>query len=163
LKNIERGGKHNALLLNHVLPLTLNEISNDFTHGVSHEIFVIQDAMNYSGDVAQASRSFPMLSFKIAKRCDFVGVSDLELLEDQILLRMMTAVRVVFEVVNSPEEHVVIRSISALEYAQFPLENTKQFFHVSMFATQDFNDLGHNVAPSLALAGLAGVGLMGLR
>ena len=74
MKNIERGGKHNALLLNHVLPLTLNEISNDFTHGVSHEIFVIQDAMNYSGDVAQASRSFPMLSFKIAKRCDFVGV-----------------------------------------------------------------------------------------
>jgi hypothetical protein len=33
------------------LPLTLNEIANDFTHGVSHEILVIQDAMNCCGDV----------------------------------------------------------------------------------------------------------------
>jgi hypothetical protein len=40
------------------------------------------------------------------------------------------------------------RSISALEYAQLSLEDAKHFFHVSMFATQDFNDLGHNVAPS---------------
>ena len=155
LKNVERGGKHKSLLLSHVLPLTLDEIANDFTYGVSHQIFVIQDAINCSGDVSQTFCSFPMLGFKIAKRCDFVGVPDLELLEDQIFLRMVTAVMVVLEVIDNAEKDVVVRPVSALEYTQLPLENTKQFFHVSMFTTQDFNDLGHDF-PLASLAGLTG-------
>jgi len=58
-------------------------------------------------------------------------------------------IRIVFEVVNDPENHLIVWTIAAIEHAEFLFEYAKQCFDVPMFLTQNFDDVCHRDLPRM--------------
>jgi hypothetical protein len=45
----------------------------------------------------------------------------------------MAGVRIVLEVVDDREDHLVIRAFAAIKYTQLPFKDAKQAFDIAMF------------------------------
>jgi len=115
LQRVEDGRKDDALLHGHVLPFVVDEVANDVVYILAQEVLIAQDAFDRLGDSAQTLRSLLMLRFKITngRRCD--RIADLKLLDDHVLLRVMAAIRIVFEVVDDRENDLVIRAFAPIK------------------------------------------------
>ena len=108
-QRVDHGGKHDTFLHGHMLPFVVDEVANDVVYGLSQQILVVQDAFDRLSNSAQTSGTLPMFGFQIAdsRRCD--RVAGIELSDDNILLRVMTRVRIVLEIVNDRQDDLVIR------------------------------------------------------
>src|SRR6516225_4889288 len=97
-----------------------------------------------------------MLDTKIAYFRSCSRITRLQLVEDHVLLRMVARIRIVFEVVNDPYDHLVVGAVAAIKHAKFLLEYLQQFLDVSMLLAQDLDDVGHLclLPPALRILGL---------
>src|SRR6266851_7843545 len=107
------------------------------------EFLVRQDVVDGPCKAAQTFSFNPMIGFHVAEALRSSEIPRLQLLEDHLFLGMMTAFRIVLEILDDRLQNLIVRPPAAIEYIELVFQDEKQFFDVSMFFEQDINDLWH--------------------
>ncbi len=81
-----------------------------------------------------------MLGFHVADILGCRRIAHFQLLEEQVLFRMMAALGVVLEILDDCLQNFVIRPLAAIKNLQFLLQHTKQLFDVSVLFEQNLDN-----------------------
>src|SRR6266498_3935943 len=86
------------------------------------------------------SMSRPVRTFSIAHGVGGGRIARLQDLEDHVLLGMMARGGIFLEIVNDCLQHLVIRTLPAIEDAEFLLQDEEELLDVAMLFAQNLDD-----------------------
>jgi hypothetical protein len=133
LQSFDGCRKEKALFHGHVVTLVYDEVANSAVDDLPWDFPIRQYALDCLRDAAQTLGTAAVLGREIANTDGGRRIAHFQLLEDQVLLRVVVGIGIDFEIRDNCPDNLVVRPLSPSKEAQLPLENEKQLLDVPMF------------------------------